>query len=96
MTKGSQRLAREARVAVSQPQIATINVRSVTPEAEAAGLTIWQAQDLILLADQWRYLVLRCPGCDLITSQVLVADVWVWRGHPLAYCCGCGEVRFAM
>ena len=76
--------------------MATIGVRSVTEQVAASGLTIYQVQDLILLADRWRYLVLRCPGCDLITSQVLVADVWVWRGHPLAYCCGCGQVRFTM
>ena len=96
MTKGSQRLAREARVAVSQPQIATIDVRSLAQPVADIGLTVEGAQRVLLLADQWRYLVLRCPGCDLITSQVLVDDSWVWRGPPLAHCCGCGEVRFAV
>lgn len=68
-----------------------VRVRELGPAALAAGLRPAGAARLLAEAPSWRYPVLRCMGCDLITRRVLVDRAW--QGRALIYCAGCGQAE---
>ena len=68
-----------------------VRVKEMGPAARSAGLTLREATRLLAQAPRWRYPVLRCMGCDLITRRVLVDRAWL--GLALIYCDGCGQAE---
>lgn len=70
------------------PAVVTVHVQAVSNFAFNAGLTVDEAQRLLVEADQWRYPEMRCAqGCGRVPH--VVVD-YGWDDRAVIYCCGCG------
>lgn len=89
MAKVNQAKGR-VRQAQALPTVVEIDVLVLSVFAFNAGLTVDEAQRILVEAPQWRYPTLRCIGCDHRTPHVIVDHAW--EDRSMLHCCGCGLV----
>lgn len=87
MTRGGKYPARRLN---AEPGPVVVDVRGVSVFAYNAGLTVDTAQRLLVLADQWRYPVMRCSNECGRQPHVVVDKAWDDR--DVLYCCHCRQV----
>lgn len=68
--------------------VVVIDVQSVSNFAFNAGLTVDEAQRVLLEAIQWRYPVMRC-SLECGEQPHVVVD-HAWDDRTILYCTGCG------
>lgn len=84
MTRGSKYPARRL---TAEPDVIVIDVRTVSPFAYNAGLTVSEAQRVLVLAPQWRYPVMLC-GVECGPQPHVVVDHG-WDDRDVLYCTLC-------